>query len=451
MDRKQLKDRAKALWSSPFARNSMFTSARSLVTVLLQFIFTPIIVSLYSPEAYGAFGLLFSFSSVALSVATLQYEKAMFLSRDEEEIRLLRTTGNTTALLLAILTTLVLLIGHEAVIELLDASALGLGIFFLPVLILLGATAQTSQVATVVKYKYKKGFVVGSMVNAASKLVAIAYGSFVGPGFLGLLASELFLRGASTFTNVRVILNEPWSSFGRLPRMGDLRRTAVKYKSFPLYDVPALLLNTVSNQFPALWIPKLFGLAAFGQYSLAIGLLGIPLRLFGYSLSGTFYQKAAHTAQERGEKALLPITLSMMRWTGVMGLAPAVIIWFGAEPIFVLIFGEEWSMSGSMAALLTVYFGARLSVEPVISVLRVIRAQRSILVFNLLMVINRAVLTVIIFQQKIDLMDALWYYSITGALGYLMLAVHIIHVLKTRLPEPPPPPNKMRSADQIVT
>ena len=64
--------RLPAFAEGSFAWNVSFSSGNSLVTIIAQLVFTPIIVKLYDPTAYGAFGFIISLSTLFLSISTLQ-------------------------------------------------------------------------------------------------------------------------------------------------------------------------------------------------------------------------------------------------------------------------------------------------------------------------------------------------------------------------------------------
>lgn len=415
-----------AVSEGSFAWNSLFTSARSLVMILAQLIFTPIIVKLYDPEAYGSFGLVFSMSALLLTVFTLQYDRAILLPSNEADVRGLQAVSNALPFYFSLLTLLVLLVAKDPLLALFNAQGVGNGVYLIPLLTVLGAWSQTSQKMVQVRYRYKEGFIYGSAIVIGAKLTTIAYGFFIGGQFIGLALAEFFNRIAYQIINYRLIL-------GREPllRLDDLRlkkHLAVmrKYASFPRYDLPAVALNALSNQLPIFWIPRFFGLAQLGQYTLAMGLLEMPMRLFGYSLSNTFYQKAARTYERQGSAALVAITQRMMLGIGAASLIPLIIIGLYAEPVFIWIFGERWALSGALSSALAIYYFARLAVEPVVPVLRVLKAQRGYFRFQAGLFVLRLGTLAVAMAAELDLLRSISLYAVSNALGYGALATYIL-------------------------
>ena len=418
-----------AVAEGSFAWNSLFTSARSLVTILAQLVFTPVIVKLYDPEAYGSFGLVFSISALLLSVFTLQYDRAILLPSKEDDVRGLQAVSNALPLYFSLLTLIVLAVAKDPLLAVFHAQGVGNGVYLIPLLIVLGAWSQTSQKMVQVRYRYKEGFIYGSAIVVLSKLTTISYGLFVGSHFVGLALAEFFNRIAYQVINYRVILaREPLVRWDDL-RLGKHLDVMRKYISFPRYDLPAVALNAVSNRLPVFWITRFFGLAQLGQYTLAMSLLEMPMRLFGYSLSTTFYQKAARTYERDGMSALARITKRMMLSIGAASLLPLLVIGLFSEPVFRVIFGEQWAMSGSISSALAIYYFARLLVEPVVPVLRVLHAQRTYLRFQVFLLILRVGTLAGSLYMALDLVDALLLYACANAAAYAALALIILHRL----------------------
>lgn len=429
-----------AVAEGSFAWNSLFTSARSLVMILAQLVFTPIIVKLYDPEAYGSFGLVFSMSALLLTVFTLQYDRAILLPSNEEEVRGLQAVSNALPFYFSLLTFIALLLAKDPLLALFNAQGVGNGVYLIPLLTLLGAWSQTSQKMVQVRYRYKEGFIYGSAIVIGAKLTTIAYGFLIGGHFVGLALAEFFNRIANQVINYRVILGrEPLVRLDDL-KLGKHLGVMRKFISFPRYDLPAVALNTISNQVPVFWIPRFFGLAQLGQYTLAMGLLEMPMRLFGYSLSNTFYQKAARTYERQGITALAGITQRMMLGIGAAALLPMIIIGLYSEPVFIWVFGERWALSGALSSSLAIFYFARLVVEPVVPVLRVVKAQRGYLRFQIALFVLRLGTIAAAMATELDLPASIALYAVSNAMGYGALAAYIlIRIRKGRSPGPVQP------------
>lgn len=418
-----------SLRKGSFAWNLSFASGKSVVTILAQLVFTPIIVKLYAPEDYGAFGFLMATSTMLLQLATLQYDKALFLAREERDIGSLRALSNLLPLLFAIVITVVLLFFRDPLLELGRVQHIGNGIFLVPLLMVVGAWSQTSQRMVQVRYRYKEGFLYGSTMVVGAKLLAIAHGVWLGGHYLGLAIAELFNRVMQQVVNDRLILKDLRERWDQHRNLAALRAAMRRHIGFPKYELPSVVLGTISSQLPLFWIPRAHGLGELGQYALASSLLEMPMRLFGYSLSGTFYQKAAVTYREQGGRALARITYRMMAAVGAAAVLPLLVIALAAEPLFAWLFGPEWAMAGKLSAYLSMFYFARLLVEPISSVLRVIGRQRSYLRLHATTLVVRAAAIAVAMHNEYGLADGILLYAAASASIYVAMAAEItIHL-----------------------
>ncbi|MEZ4756998.1 MAG: oligosaccharide flippase family protein [Flavobacteriales bacterium] len=412
--------------SGSFASNIGFTAGKSLIGIIAQLVFTPIIVSLYSPEAYGSFGFIMSLTSIILPLSTLQYDKAIYMAKDRIEIEELSKILHLTPVFMSVFLTISYFLIADFIPDGSSIRSLGYGILLTPLLIILTSWAQTSQHLMAVNYRYKDGFLFGSASMIGSKLVSIAYAVLFGGWFGGLALSEVFNRLGQLVVNNSIILKRPIFPSLAGVRSSALRATALKYISFPKFDLPAVLLAALSKQVPLFWIPRSFGLASFGHYVLAVSLLEVPMRLLGYSLSSVFFQRAVKAYASGGIGQLRQITLKTIVLLSGAGFIPLVLIGLFAQELFVLFFGETWSVSGAIAQRLCIAYSVRMVVEPIGAVLRVLGEQKKFLVFNTAFLFMRIGAMAVGMLTGVDLITAVTFYALAEAAGYLLLGGSIV-------------------------
>ncbi len=409
-----------------FARNQSYVLANSAVAIGAQLVFTPIITRLYAPHAYGTMNAVLSLTAFVLPFFTLQYDSALLMARNERDIQGLRAISNLLPTALSVLLFVALLIGGDRLLTTVGLPALGMLALLIPGLVILSAITQTSQQMVAVRMRYKQSFVFGSISAVGTKLTAIGHGLVFGGGAIGLIAAEVFSRGSQLFFNSRYILHERFHWRPKhldIPGMKSVMRT---YINFPKYELPAVGIAQLAAQVPLWWLPRTYGLAIFGQYGLSLSLLEMPMRLFSHSISGTFYQKAAQVFQARGAKALRSITFRTMAFISLGSFLPLLMIGLFAEDVFTIFFGPAWAMAGRMAQVLSILYFARLTVEPVGSVLRVIGKQRSYVWFHGLLFALRASAAGWSIYYKLDIIPAITLYAIADAIGRLFLTGQII-------------------------
>jgi O-antigen/teichoic acid export membrane protein len=141
------------------------------------------------------------------------------------------------------------------------------------------------------------------------------------------------------------------SSLARV-RSAGLRRVAAEYRSFALITAPSNVINALGSQLPSMMLPSLFSLAVNGQYSFAQRVLSQPMVFIGQAVNLVFWGNAVRLATE--EPARLWTLFVRVNACLLIAMAPAlVLVWFG-EAIFVFIFGAAWEQAGRFAGVMFV-------------------------------------------------------------------------------------------------
>jgi O-antigen/teichoic acid export membrane protein len=111
------------------------------------------------------------------------------------------------------------------------------------------------------------------------------------------------------------------------------------------------------------FMPMVFGLATLGFYNLATRVLSAPAALISSAIGQVFLHEATKERQVHGH-ARSTFSRTVRRLTAI-GLPIFVCAYFLSEPIFALVFGEQWRAAGIYAAALTPLLFARFVVSTV--------------------------------------------------------------------------------------
>lgn len=305
---------------------------------------SPLLTRLYAPEAFGIFAAFTALLGVIGVISNFGYTIAIPLARnDAEAIRiLLIAAGAVVGITIAVTIVVVFLGTHFAV--LLGTPDAGVYLWLLPTVLLVGeAVSVFSHWAL-----RKKAFARVSWSEAGQAAVSVAAQTFMGLFHFG--AKGLILGKVAGLVVAYAALHRPAvreiRQTGPLPPFKDISATAREYYQFPVYRMPAMLINMLTRQLPFLAMPILFGAGPSGLYALTNRVMYTPATLISYNISRVFLS----TAMDSKSAGTLPeTTLVLVRSLVLISLPTFALFGLVAPEAFTFVFGEPWRQSGIYA------------------------------------------------------------------------------------------------------
>lgn len=165
------------------------------------------------------------------------------------------------------------------------------------------------------------------------------------------------------------------------------RVVAHRHRDAPLFLWPSALMDTLTQQLPFVLAVSWFGSQAAGQFTLAWRSLALPLFMVSGALGAVFYQRFARLVDQRDLARVL--LLRVWGWGLTAWLALSLVLWVGAEPLFVALFGAEWREAGAMAAVMTPMVAAMAASAATSGSLLALGGQRFVPAFGMAMLLGR--------------------------------------------------------------
>lgn len=354
------------------------------------FAFSPLITRIYSPEAFGLQGVFVSLISVLWPVAALRYPMALVVARDEAEARGLVRLSVCIAAAVSALTAVMLLGFRQPFAAALGADGLGWLIYFLPLALFFTALQDIANFSAA----RLKAFRLVGMVAVAQALIfnlARVLGGFFHPTAATLVLVISLSHGLHALlmqfglARVRGAAGTGKGIEASSPR-SSLRTLAKRHREFPLYRVPADLVDAISQTSPVFVLTLLFSPAAAGLYALARSVVNLPLSVIGSVIGNVFYARLADMA--RDGRPLFPFVLKATLAQLALPGGATLLASFAFPPLFALVFGEPWRPAGAYAQWMALWVVGMLANIPTVRALPVIRRQGAHLAFNSLIMIG---------------------------------------------------------------
>jgi len=344
----------------------------------------PILTRLYSPAEFGAFAIYTSIGLFMLAGASLRYETAIPLPRDDESAAHLLALSVWVLLGASCCAGVAIWLLGDAFVRVTHTQAMRPYLWLVPVSLLGNGLGQ---ILTNWALRQRAGDAgggpsafVGARLLARTRVQQLLgqVVSQIGLGFLhsglaGLILGQVVGQMIGAGALVAAAWRKDQAAFQAVSLAG-MRRVARRYRSFALLASPAALLDTAGTQLPLLLMGAFYGPQVVGWIALGQRILGLPGDLVGTAVGQVYQAEAAWTVKSRPEQ-LDPLffrTLKGMFWFAL----PTIGFLAAAAPPFLSgLFGSRWAEAGLYLQLLSVSFLLALAALPVGGTLDILERQ----------------------------------------------------------------------------
>lgn len=410
-----------------FVRNVSITSTWNTFGILTQFILSPIITRLYTPDQYGIFTV---FNTIVLNVALIssfRYSEAIAITESRQQRNNTILLAFVFVLSITLLSAILVFLLDDQIRIFMGAPWLGNFIYAIPLSIMLSGVVEILVMTNVWRRNFFSNGLAGFLVNITSRSFTILNGLFSQPNVLGLMGGDLTGKIAGALTILLSFVKDFKTKLERFYHSVSIQgmsSVAKLYKHFPIFNLPTNILSSFSAHLPILFFQAQFTSAVVGSYALGGSLLEIVNRLIPYSIASVFLRKAMELKQT-SVKSLAEGTYKLY-WI-IFSLSVIIFIGFAllSRIVFPWIFGPSWEIAGLYASILSVQYAFQFIAVALSEVYKVIEKQRFLLTttFVSLMLKIGIIASVIFFN--VNEVNALLWFCIGGALGSIFQIVGI--------------------------
>lgn len=385
-----------------FFRSTRLVLFGMVVAQAIPLLGSLLIARLYLPTEFGVFSTWLGVAMTGAVLVTGRLEMALVIEADGEPRRFAMSATLATICAVSVVLFVCVLGVYGLALDAHDLTP-GLVLAFLPATFLMAVT-QTWQ-----SWAAAEGFYRAlSWIRIAQALGVTGVQVGVGwlmPSALGLAIGHtlgVLLGVVVAMCMMPLSLRSflPWIEFRT-----KLRAFWSSHRRFPLFALPADLINTVAGQLPLLFITSKFGADATGFYALALRILGGPISLLGTAVLDVFKRRAATSYRELGH--CKEDYLSTFKVLFVLGGLLALGVMLVAEPLFAWAFGETWRQAGVIAVWLMPMFALRFVASPLSYVFYIAGGQRVDLVWQC----GLLMMTLLVFMAGFDFESTVKAYA----------------------------------------
>lgn len=374
-----------------YSNDLVFLGSSKSIGVLIGMALTPILTRIYSPEQYGEFAFFNAILQPLSLLATLHFPMAFVLPEKDEDFRKLFRGSFSISVFTA--TSLFILGVFLWSFDLSDRLGitfpsywwllLGPGVFLFAFTSLL--TNWNIRLKT-----FRKAAPIGLISRVSIKGSSILFGYSFGAFSWGLLLGEFIGKILqSTLLVIRIFRKELVRVLSSGFRKNDLYFSFRKFWNYPRYILPGSLLNQFSGHLVVYSFMFAFSPEVIGSYTLAVGMLNVPVGV----LTGTvepILTKRIRELHYEGEteriRALGREYFSKVFWIGII---PVICLYLFGEPLFALLFGNEWILAGAYGAVIGWFVLYRTMSAPLKVIYRVFGREYMVLTLSRWVILAR--------------------------------------------------------------
>lgn len=403
-----------------FWRNLTIVAGGAALGQAASLLASPILSRLYEPADFGVLAVYAALTSIGGVVSTLAYQLAIPIPEEDEEAARLCVISLVCIAVVALLTACLALLSRRHVDAWVNIPGFAKYLWILPLGVAgLGTYEVLSQWAA-----RTKSFAVIGKTSAQRSVLQVATqlgAGLAGLGAVGLVAGQLLGQWSGTSGVIRRLWQRDREKF-RAVRLTDLPRAARAYRRYPLFSVPAALLNALDANAAPLLFAYFFGEVVTGHFALGHRLLGVPFWLIGSSAQKVFFPAAAE-AKHAGR--LAEETYQTYRRLLCIVLPMVALLAACAPDLFSVVLGARWHEAGVYMQWLSVRTCFTLLVFPLMPLLYVMEKQAAGTLFNALQLVVRVAAIIIGTRFASPLLSIMLLGSCTGLmwlvfLGYLL-------------------------------
>jgi len=327
-----------------FTKNILTLVTGSVIAQAIPLLVTPVLTRIYSPENFGLLALYIGISSIIANIASGRYELAIILPKSLNESKSIIKLSIVISFFISAIFFLVIVGFNSHITSLLGNEKISPWLYFIPVSILLNGAYQSYYYWMNKNRRYKQMSISKITRTSTTSIAAIILNFFP----LGLLFAQLLGRLSSTL--YLLIYAKKKYPIRFFTENHNINTVAIKYKQFPLYDIPTSLISSSTQNLPNILFNTIFSAISGGYYYLANRVIGLPITLVSRAFLDIFKQQAAEEYSEVGnsKKAFMRTFKIML----LLGFIPFTIFFIYSEEIFSIVLGKEWYIAGTYAKIL---------------------------------------------------------------------------------------------------
>ena len=347
------------LRQSHYLRDVLWQMSGNGLAQVLGVVAMPLLTRLYAPANFATLNLFMQVVAGLTIILTWRFEYLVMLPKDDAQAQIILRVITLAGLIAAVLATLVAWFAGNKLAMLLGDTALAPWLLLAPLTAWLICVSIGLQQAVQRRQDFRNAGFSEVMSKSGYTASALAGSPWL-PHIGGLMCSAAVGAGAKSlwlWRTLRAGATVPTSKVTIRPSDA-IRPYRLLAGSMSFSN----LLAMITSAAPMIFIAKVYGSDALGQFSLVVSTLYLPSGLLGNAIGQVYYQRAAQRhAQGEAFDDLWRVTAWQLAKIGVPLYTCIALLSGWAYPF---LFGNQWHAAGQYAMLMAVAAGLSFITSP---------------------------------------------------------------------------------------
>lgn len=399
-----------------FKLNVATVFSGTVISQVIYLLLYPILTRIYTPANFGQFAIFMTFLSILTVLSTGQYELAILSPKKKSNFKSITYGVILISFIASLIITLLLFLIFPILQKYNLINSFNL-IYIIGISIFINSLYQIGFQLSI-RFKNFKSISIINIVNVSTSILFQFLLSKTSLKDIGLIIG--YMVGTLAAVILLYIKNKKIFIIKNIKTLFlNVKKQLLRYKKFPIFNLPATLINISANQAPNILL-NTFGQSVIGQFSLSQRILGSPITLFSSSITHVFKERASSDYRKYGN--CRDIFIKTLKSLFLMSFIPFILIFIFSPKLIPIIFGSEWEMAGIYIQALTVMYFFKFIVSPLTYVIIIAEKQNLNLILQLLLLIV-TVISIYLGVIQNNPLNSIILYSISYSIIYLLFLI----------------------------
>lgn len=397
--------RLRGLFRSNFVKNAGKLASGTVLAQLIAFMTIPILSRMYSQEAYGLLAVFSTVVAFISSFATLKYDTALVLPKEDKDAYTLLKLSNIATLVITFLCVILMFLPIPYFKQYEGLQVLiGIGVLL--------SVNYNNSVLWNIRHKQFTHTAISNVIQSIAIFIA-QYSLYHYFELKGLIIGNVI--GVS-LAGIYLIINRKfdWRIYRGITKQNMLEQ-GKRYIDFPKYFTAANAILSLSSSLPVLLFVKYIPLSQIGVYGMALRIISQPVSLISNSIRSVILADMAE--RKNNNQSILKWYLKIFLGLFVISIFASFGLILLGDYIVSLFLGKEWVDAALYSKMLIPLLIGMMIASPGTAAIRVFEMQKYNFNYSIVSLVVKAVTLLGLFSwTNIDFEYIILIYAVVNFL-----------------------------------